>query len=138
MEYKYQKGIRLSKEEFKDMSIPERKQFLLDALSENYGIVKTATDALGCDRTTFYNYYNNDKDFKEKVDNIREETLDLVEKKHHELIDEGNAAMIQFHLRTKGKHRGYQESVLNTNINKDITIGFDQESKDENEDDILE
>lgn len=122
---KYEKGRYVTDKERKKMSMDEKKKFLLDALRDNYGIVKYATDLLGSSRQTFYDYLNSDEDFKKGYEGIREECTDFVEKKLFEVINEGHTNSIQFYLRTRGKERGYQENMINTNLNKDINITID-------------
>ncbi len=85
------------------------KKELLSSLTKNLGIVSSACKALGISRTTYYKYYNEDKEFKEQVDDIGEATIDFVESKLFELIKSGNVASTIFFLKTKGKKRGYVE-----------------------------
>ena len=41
-----------------------KKAQLLKALEKSLGIVSTACKSVGISRTTYYKYYNEDKDFK--------------------------------------------------------------------------
>ena len=92
------------------MSKSERlKKELISALTKNLGIVSSACEALGISRTTYYKYYNEDKDFKAQVDDIGKVTIDFTESKLFELIKSGNVAATIFFLKTKGKRRGYVE-----------------------------
>ena len=58
---------------------------------------------------TFYNYYNEDKEFKALVDDISNMSLDFAESKLLEQIKDGSTAATIFYLKTKGKKRGYVE-----------------------------
>ena len=69
------------------------KKGLIEALEKSLGIVTTACKQVGIGRTTFYNYYNEDKEFKASVDDI----------------SDGSTAATIFYLKTKGKKRGYVE-----------------------------
>ena len=94
------------------------KKELISALRSNLGIVSNACEALGISRTTYYKYYNKDSEFRSEVDNVGEHTLDFVESKLFDLIDNGNVAATIFYMKTKGKRRGYierQEVEHNTN-----------------------
>jgi len=94
------------------------KKKLVSSLRKNLGIVSSACTALGISRTTYYKYYNEDGDFKNKVDAIGEDTLDFAESKLFDLIDNGNVAATIFFMKTKGKSRGYierQEAESNAN-----------------------
>ena len=85
------------------------KKKLISALENNLGIVTTACKQAGVARSTYYNWYNNDKDFKKAVDDVDDQTLDFVESKLHEKIKDGDTTSIIFYCKTKGKKRGYIE-----------------------------
>ena len=94
------------------------KKELVEALIKHLGIVSSACEALGISRTTYYKYYNEDSEFRNEVDTIGEHTLDFVESKLFDLINNGNVAATIFYMKTKGKRRGYierQEVEYNTN-----------------------
>jgi hypothetical protein len=95
-----------------------KKEQLLQALTKSLGIVSTACEVLSISRTTYYKYYNEDSEFRNEVDTIGEHTLDFVESKLFDLINNGNVAATIFYMKTKGKRRGYierQEVEHNTN-----------------------
>ena len=95
-----------------------KKENLLKALEKSLGIVSTACVSIGISRTTYYKYYNEDKEFKQSVDSIGDIALDCAESQLFELIKEKNVTAIIFYLKTKGKKRGYiekQESRDNSN-----------------------
>tara|TARA_R110000772_G_scaffold208319_1_gene318883 strand:- start:349 stop:777 length:429 start_codon:yes stop_codon:yes gene_type:complete len=85
------------------------KKKLLKALEKSLGIVTIACKEVDCARSTFYNYYNNDQDFKNAVDEISNLTLDFAESQLHKQIKDGNTTATIFYLKTKGKKRGYIE-----------------------------
>jgi len=86
-----------------------KKENLLKALKQSLGIVSTACKGVDISRTTYYKYYNEDKDFKRSVDSISDIALDCAESQLFELIKEKNITAIIFYLKTKGKKRGYIE-----------------------------
>ena len=88
-----------------------KKEILLKAIEKSLGIISTACEAVGVSRTTYYKYYNEDRDFKQSVDSISDITLDFAESKLFELIKEKNVTAIIFYLKTKGKKRGYVEKL---------------------------
>lgn len=90
------------------------KKALLVALEKELGVVTAACKRADVGRTTFYEYYNNDSDFKAAADSIEDVALDFTESKLHEQIAEGNVTAIIFHLKTKGKKRGYIERIEQT------------------------
>ncbi|HIM57944.1 MAG TPA: hypothetical protein EYJ00_01275 [Gammaproteobacteria bacterium] len=112
-----------------------KKEQILQALTKSLGIVSTACASVGMSRTTYYKYYNDDKDFKALVNDIGDIALDCAESQLLELIKEKNITAIIFYLKTKGKKRGYvekQEVGQNSNTitgiklvdDKSLKVGF--------------
>ena len=102
-----------------------KKEQLLQALTKSLGIVSTACASVGMSRTTYYKYYNEDKDFKTLVDDISDVAIDFAESQLFELIKGGNITAVIFYLKTKGKKRGYvekQEIDLGNNFPTNITV----------------
>lgn len=98
--------------------LDSKKRNLLKALKESLGIVTTACDSLSISRTTYYNWLNNDHEFKEQVDDIQNIALDFVESALYKQIKQGNHISTIFYLKTKGKKRGYSEYVqIDSNVN---------------------
>mgnify|MGYP003135424515 FL=1 len=85
------------------------KKKLISALEDNLGIVTAACKQVKVARATYYNWYNNDKDFRASVDDIQDQTLDFVETQLHKKIKDGDTTSIIFYCKTKGKKRGYVE-----------------------------
>jgi len=94
------------------------KKKLIEAMSKCLGVVTTACKLAGLNRSTYYEYYNSDPDFKAQADDIENVVLDFAESQLHKQIKEGNPSSTIFFLKTKGKKRGYFEKTLNENINK--------------------
>jgi hypothetical protein len=94
---------------------------LLEALEKNNGIVKASCDAAQLGRTVFYEYYNTDPDFKQRVEEIRSHNVDIVESKLYEKINAGDTTAIIFYLKTQGRSRGYAEEPL---VNNNIIVKF--------------
>ena len=92
--------------------IQQTKKRLLEALEQSLGVVSTACKKVKVDRTTFYRYYNNDKKFKEEVDNIGEVAIDFVESNLFKQIKEGSTSATIFFLKCRAKKRGYTEVDL--------------------------
>jgi len=95
------------------------KQLLLSALEKSMGIVTPACKEAGLSRNTFYEYYKNDPEFKEKVDALNEYQLDFVENQLFKKIKDGSEKSIHFYMRYKAKSRGYKESL---NIDANIKV----------------
>lgn len=89
----------------------KNKTLLLRSLEENLGILAPALKVAAMDRYTFNKYYEEDLDFRIRVDEIREQSVDYVEGQLLKQIKNGGAAQTIFYLKTKGKHRGYVETT---------------------------
>jgi len=86
----------------------KKKQFL-EVFEKKAANITLTCKAIQIDRKTYYNWYNNDEEFRQKVDEVRESLIDFTESKLMELIQEGNVVAILFFLKTIGKNRGYVE-----------------------------
>ena len=87
----------------------QHKKALLDALEKSLGVVTTACKKVGIGRTTYYDWYNTDPEFKKKVDDLQNVALDFAESQLHRQIAENSTSATIFYLKTKGKKRGYVE-----------------------------
>jgi hypothetical protein len=87
----------------------DTKKKMLEALEATLGIVSEAASMIGIHRTTHYLWMNSDPEYKAAVESIDDLVLDLSESALHKNIKAGDPASIFFHLKTKGKRRGYIE-----------------------------
>ena len=85
------------------------KKALLEALRKSLGIVTNACERVDVGRTTYYEWYNNDEDFRTKVDDLQNIALDFAESQLHKQIAKQSTAATILYLKTKGKKRGYIE-----------------------------
>jgi hypothetical protein len=90
-------------------AIGQTKSNLIDCMIKNLGNVTEVCKQMNIARQTFYNYYNNDIDFRNEIDDIKNIALDFVESKLIGKIKEGDTIAILFYLKTQGKKRGYIE-----------------------------
>ena len=86
-----------------------QKRAMLEALEKSLGIVTTACKQVGIARSTHYEWYSTDKEYKAAVDGIADIALDFAESKLHKSIESGSDTATIFYLKTKGKKRGYVE-----------------------------
>tara|TARA_A100001201_G_scaffold142227_1_gene139828 strand:- start:607 stop:966 length:360 start_codon:yes stop_codon:yes gene_type:complete len=87
----------------------QHKKALLEALEKSLGVVTTACKRVGVGRTTYYDWYNSDPEFKKEVDDLQNVALDFAESQLHKQIAENSTTATIFYLKTKGKKRGYIE-----------------------------
>lgn len=121
----------------KAASIKVKKKKLLEALERSLGIVTSACKEVGLSRNQFYLYYNTDEDFKKRVDEIQDITLDFVENQLLKKIRDGSEKSILFYMKYRGRKRGYIDKIdVNNNISgslDNITIEIiKNKDKDEN------
>ena len=100
------------------------KKALLEALEKSLGVVTTACKKVGVGRTTYYDWYNTDKEFKDSVDELKNVALDFAESQLHKQIQDNSTAATIFYLKTQGKKRGYIEKQ-----EIDLTSGNEQINK---------
>mgnify|MGYP001235149327 CR=1 FL=1 len=119
-----------------------RKKAMLAALEKCYGIVTDACKIVGLARCTHYDWLKEDPEYKAAVEDIDNVALDHTESKLHQLIEgvlvekdlgegetivyqkEPNVTAVIFHLKTRGKKRGYveKEPEKDDTENSPITI----------------
>lgn len=93
----------------KSDKIRQTKLNLIKALEKSMGVITTACKNVGIHRSTFYEYYNKDEEFRDEINDVSNIALDYVESKMFKQIEKGNTQLIKFYLATKGKKRGYIE-----------------------------
>ena len=82
------------------------------------GNISSTCTPLGIDRNTFTSWREKYSKLSQLLDEVDESLIDFSESKLLEQINAGNLTAIIFHLKTKGKKRGYVESVeQNLNVN---------------------
>lgn len=86
------------------------KQRMIDEMERCLGIVTLACKAAGCSRNWHYDMLKNDPEYKRRIEEISEVTVDFVESKLHKQISKGDTLAIIFYLKTKGQHRGYLQT----------------------------
>lgn len=89
-------------------SADKKKNFLKMFKSKACNI-SLACESVPIDRQTYYNWMSKDEKFKEKVEAQQEALLDFTESKLMVNINKGKEASIFFHLKCRGKKRGYIE-----------------------------
>lgn len=96
--------------------IPFKK--VAEVYAKKAGNISSTCVALGIDRNTFMSWREKYADLREALSEIEESLIDFSESKLLEQIQDGNLTAIIFHLKTKGKKRGYVETQeQNLNIN---------------------
>lgn len=114
------------------MSQKKRKELALEALENSLGIISSACRMAEIPRSVFYEWMEKDPKFAEKVNEIGELSVDFSESALLNRVRQGDTTAIIFHLKTKGKHRGYgQELSLNGNLFDSLFREFNDRTDDE-------
>ena len=79
----------------------------LKTLEQARGIVKTACEAMGITRKTYYDWYNSDAEFRAAAGMVKESAIDYVESKLLDKIEHGDTTAILFYLKCQGQRRGW-------------------------------
>lgn len=109
----------------KQNSTAIKKKAMLEALEKAMGVVTTAAKMAGVGRITHYRWMEEDKEYKEAVDDVQNIVLDFAETALYKMVENHNPAATLFLLKTKGKNRGYierQEIQHSTDVETDITF----------------
>lgn len=102
-----------------------KKELFLAAYDSSLGNVSVACKSIKVARNTYYDWYRDDKTFQSKIDEINESALDFSETMLKKNIRDGKEASIFFHLKTKGKSRGYVEKADVEHSGQIIYLGLD-------------
>jgi hypothetical protein len=85
------------------------KDKFLEIFASKAGNISEACKAANITRRTYYDWMQDDEEFKQSVNEIQEGLLDLAESKLLENIKAGKEQSIFFYLKTIAKKRGYVE-----------------------------
>lgn len=98
-------------------NLSKEQNSFLEALKLTLGNVSGACAKVKVSRQTYYNWMKI-QEFADAVGEVNESNLDYAESKLLSLIRNENPTAIIFYLKTKGKNRGYVESMeQNVNVN---------------------
>ena len=109
-----------------------KEKELLAAIEGCRGIISTVAARLHVGWHTAERAINDSEKAREAMSDEEETTLDFVEGKAIQRINDGDGAMIRFYLATKGKKRGYsydettataEAAIADTVVNIDVNGG---------------
>ena len=107
-----------------------RQQKFLDLFpSHDFNVTQTAKDA-GIDRRTFYLWLNNDPDFRDRFEDLKDSRIDAIESKLYEKALAGDTISILFFLKCQGKKRGWIEQPNKQFLEISEGPRFDQQQID--------
>lgn len=88
------------------ITLSQEQELFLSILEKSLGIVSIALQKADVSRDE-YVFWQDNIEFKRRLDLISDTSVDYVENKLLALINKGDLSAIQFYLKTKGKKRGY-------------------------------
>ena len=103
-------------EQVKKRTSAKQKVFL-KAFETSFGNISEACKNANIGRGTYYRWMKLNPRFAQQVEDLNEELIDYAESKLLTQIMDNNTTAIIFFLKTKGKKRGYIETVEN-----DVTV----------------
>ena len=106
-------------------TLSDKKRKFIKQLTENLGNVSQTCKELNIGRQTYYNWLE-DEEFDVAVKDAGESLLDESEFQLMTAIKSGNMTAIIFHLKTKGRKRGYNESTQLEIVKPISEINFDE------------
>lgn len=107
----------------------QSKKRMLEALRATLGVVTPALEKADVSRDQYYKWLKQDPEFKEATEECADIAIDYTESKLYKLIREENPTAIIFHLKTKGKKRGYIERQEVEAMGGEMKIVFENVSK---------
>jgi len=102
-------------EEIRQIRHPKKKK-LLEALMKSMGIVTPACIKTNIHRSTHYRWMQEDPEYKAQVLDIDNISLDASETSLFIQIAKENTTATIFHLKTRGKSRGYVERFEHSGV----------------------
>jgi len=113
------------------------KKAFLEAFSASMGIITAACQKTSMSRTTYYDWIENDPDFKTAVEKVNEQLIDYSEDKLKQKIVGGNLKAVLFHLsRVSPKYRQKIENFIKDQ--RTLEDLFDEAKKEEKPDEKVE
>ena len=94
------------------------------ALEGSQGNVILLAQRMGVTRGAVYDFMRKNPEFKLKVEQERDELVTLAENQLHIGLLKGDASLIRFALRTKGRHKGWGEKQEIEHQIKPVQINF--------------
>jgi len=108
------------------------KEKVLKAIQDSGGIISNVAKKLGCTWETASNYIKDDEDLTAALEIEGEVLLDEGENALRALIKKKDGRSVRYLLSTKGKKRGYGESLdINANLKGGAIVVPEQESMDD-------
>lgn len=96
-----------------------RKKKFIEKFKKTLGNVTATCEAIKIARATYYNWRDEDPEFRAAADETAESVLDMAESSLYKQVQSGNPTATIFLLKCKGAKRGYvekQQIDVNANL----------------------
>ena len=100
----------------------ESKRIFLDIFYDKFCNIYETCKVVDITRTTYYRWMEQDEIFKKAVIDNQEALIDFSESQLLSLIKSKNVTSVIFHLKTKGKKRGYIETLAIAGDEKRLSL----------------
>ena len=87
----------------------KKKELMLEALEAELGNITRACKRINVGRRTHYDWMARDAEYRKMVTEISEQAIDFAEEHLLKQIKAGDTTATIFFLKTRGKHRGYEQ-----------------------------
>ncbi|MFA7193794.1 MAG: hypothetical protein WC087_02670 [Candidatus Paceibacterota bacterium] len=120
-------------------STSEKKKYFLEFLETSKGIISVVCNRLNIHRSTYYNWYKTDKDFKKRVDEINKSKIDILEDRMYLLALEGNYQALRYYIdRMDNKGKKKTSEVHIHHHRSEVGTTEDKKTFEDVVDDILD
>lgn len=102
-------NIRQDRKITKVDNLKPNKQAMIKALEKSLGVVTNACKKAKISREAHYKWLATDEEYKRQVLDVKEISIDFVESKMFQAINNGETSLVKYYLSTQGKKRGYVE-----------------------------
>ena len=89
--------------------LTDKQKLFLKAFRKHATNATKACEAVGIDRSTYYNWQSTNPTFKQGCSDVHESMIDFAESMLYKNIKDCKESSINFFLKTRGKSRGYVE-----------------------------
>jgi len=101
--------------ESRHLSILTQKAAMIKGMVDHFCVVKYACAQAGITRETHYNWLENDDEYREQINQLKENNLDVAEYALMKMINGmKDPALIKWYLETHGTSRGYGKKISDT------------------------
>ena len=104
--------LRGAKQSHKPEHVAERKAAFLAVYPRTMGVIASAAEHIGLERRTVFRWMQEDPEFKEQCDDVRERSIDFIETKLWQLAAKSHPATLMFMARTLGAKRFSERQVV--------------------------